>query len=111
MLMSNKEPVMTVLDVFPRPRRFVPFAMAALLAIGVAGNFPIAKAQGSPNIGAKKADPAKSFRVPPLPVGSAHVQLQPGMSKKDWHDAYKETGRPKFPANTVKRVGGTVERD
>ncbi len=103
---------MTVLDVLQRPRRFVPFAMAAFLAIGMVGNFPItAKAQGSPNSGLKKTDPSKSFRVPPLPIGSAHVQLQPGMSKKDWHDAYKETGRPKFPSNTVKRVGDTVERD
>jgi hypothetical protein len=70
-----------------------------------------ASAQGAANNAAKVPNPTKSFKVPPLPVGSEHVQLQPGMSKKDWHDAYKETGRPKFQLNTVKRVGGTVERD
>lgn len=58
---------------------------------------------------ASAAPPA--YKVPPRPIASDQVVLQPGMSKKDWHDAYKEEGRPTFKQNTVKRVGGTVERD
>lgn len=86
---------------------------AALLTIvlssGVAPSS--ANAQSATANGVKSLDPTKSFKVPPLPLGSAHVQLRPGMSDKDWHDAYKETGRPKFERHTVKHVGGTVERD
>lgn len=52
-----------------------------------------------------------TYKVPPRPVASDQVVVLPGMSKKDWHDAYKEEGRPTFKQNTVKRVGGTVERD
>lgn len=97
----------------PPRRRFTPLASAALFAIALSSSFASfdSTAQGAANNAAKTPNPTKSFKVPPLPAGSAHVQLQPGMSKKDWHDAYKETGRPKFQLNTVKRVGGTVERD
>lgn len=104
---------MLVRDITAHRRQYVPLAMAALLTIVFSGSFPLsaAHAQSTTNNGANKSDPTKSFKVPPLPTGSAQVQLQPGMSKKDWHDAYKETGRPKFKLNTVKRVGDTVERD
>ncbi|KAA0089054.1 hypothetical protein CIW54_09270 [Paraburkholderia sp. T12-10] len=86
---------------------------AAVLTIAFSSGFALnqACAKSTANNAAKSVDPAKSFKVPPLPNGSAHVVVQPGMSKKDWHDAYKETGRPKFKLNTVKRLGGTVERD
>lgn len=103
---------MPVRHVSPR-RRFTPLAATALLTITLSiglASFD-ANAQGATNNPAKTRNPTNSFKTPPLPVGSEHVQLQPGMSKKDWHDAYKETGRPKFQLNTVKRVGGTVERD
>lgn len=103
---------MPVHDVSSR-RQFVPLAMAALLTILFSSSVALmeARAQGASNSGAKNQDPTKSFKVPPRPVGSANTHLQPGMSEKDWHDAYKETGRPKFRLNTVKRAGGTVERD
>jgi hypothetical protein len=70
-----------------------------------------ASTQSAKSSDVKQANPAKSFKVPPLPPASAHVRIQPGMSKQDWHDAYKEKGRPRFNPNTVKRTGGTVERD
>jgi len=103
---------MSVRNDFPR-RQFVPLVTAAVLTSAFASGFALnqACAQGTANNAAKHVDPAKSFKVPPLPTGSAHVAVQPGMSKKDWHDAYKETGRPKFQLNTVKRLGDTVERD
>lgn len=103
---------MPVHDVSSR-RQFVPLVTAALLTIVLSSSFALieARAQGVANNGAKGPDPTKSFKVPPLPVGSANTRLKPGMSEKDWHDAYKETGRPKFKLNTVKRMGGTVERD
>jgi len=103
---------MPVHDVSSR-RQFVPLVTAALLTIVFSSSFALieARAQGVANNGAKSPDPTKSFKVPPLPVGSANTRLKPGMSEKDWHDAYKETGRPKFKLNTVKRMGGTVERD
>lgn len=103
---------MPVHDVSSR-RQFVPLVTAALLTILLSSSFALieARAQGAANSGAKNQDPTKSFKVPPLPVGSANTHVKPGMSEKDWHDAYKETGRPKFQLNTVKRVGGTVERD
>lgn len=94
-------------------RRFVPLATAALLTIVFSSSFALidARAESVTNNGAKNPNPTKGFKVPPLPVGSANVQLKPGMSEKDWHDAYKETGRPKFQRNTVKHVGDTVERN
>ena len=103
---------MPVRDFTPRRRRYVPLATAALLTIALSSSFASsgANAQSTSNNG-KNQNPAKSFKVPALPTGSGNVQIQPGMSKKDWQDAYKETGRPKFKQNTVKRVGGTVERD
>jgi len=103
---------MPVRHVSPR-RRFAPLARTALLTIALSSGLAsfATSAQDAANHAAKAPNPTKSFKVPPLPAGSEHVQLQPGMSKKDWHDAYKETGRPKFQLNTVKRVGGTVERD
>lgn len=48
---------------------------------------------------------------PPLPNGSAQVNVKPGMSDEEWEKAYKETGRPKFSSNSVKKNGGNVERD
>ena len=103
---------MPIHDISSR-RRFVPLATAVLFTIVFSSSFALieARAQGAANSGAKNPDPTKSYKVPPLPVGSANTRLKPGMSKKDWHDAYKETGRPKFQLNTVKRMGGTVERD
>lgn len=103
---------MRVHDVSSR-RQFVPLVTAALLTIALSSSFASieARAQDAANSGAKHQDPTKSFKVPPLPIGSANTHLKPGMSEKDWHDAYKETGRPKFKLNTVKRAGGTVERD
>lgn len=59
----------------------------------------------------KKPDPTMTFKVPPLPNGSAQVKPKAGMSDKDWEQAYKETGRPKFNRNTVKKTGENVERD
>ncbi len=104
---------MPVRDISPRRRQFVPLAMAALLTITLSSGFASneARAQSTSNKGATFPNPASSFKVPPRPILSGHFQIQPGMSKKDWADAYKETGRPKFKPNTVKRVGGTVERD
>ena|SRR5690242_612828 len=103
---------MTVHDAFPRRRQFVVSTMAALFTIIFSSGVPlIAKAESAANSSAKKPPAGNGVKAPPLPLGSANVQLQPGMSKKDWQDAYKETGRPKFQRNTVKRVGDTVERD
>ncbi|RDU98591.1 hypothetical protein DWV00_09865, partial [Trinickia dinghuensis] len=72
-------------------------AIAAALSIALSSGFAssAANAQSASNNG-KNQNPAKSFKVPALPTGSGNVQIQPGMSKKDWADAYKETGRPKF---------------
>jgi hypothetical protein len=108
----TKEPVMPVNDMSSR-RRFVPLATAALFTVVFSSSFALidAHAQSVTNNGAKNPNPTNGFKVPPLPAGSANVQLKPGMSEKDWHDAYKETGRPKFHRNTVKHVGDTVERD
>ncbi|MPW22202.1 hypothetical protein GCT13_36570 [Paraburkholderia sp. CNPSo 3157] len=58
-----------------------------------------------------KSTAAASYKVPPLPNGSAQVNVTPGMSKKDWEEAYKETGRPRFGQSTVNRQNGNVERD
>jgi hypothetical protein len=102
-------------DTSPRRRQFVPSAIAALLTVALSSGFGFAPSEASAQSananGGHAQNPAKSFKVPALPTGSGNVQIQPGMSKKDWQDAYKETGRPKFKQNTVKRVGGTVERD
>ena len=96
---------MPVHHIESRPRRIVPIAMAALLSIALCGALTLHEAKaGAPN-------PATNYKVPPRPMLSGNVQIQPGMSKKDWADAYKETGRPKFQLKTVKRVGGAVERD
>lgn len=96
-----------------RRRRFVPLAMSALLTVvfstGLATNE--ANAQSTNSNGGNGPNPAKSYQVPPRPTLSGNLQIQPGMSKKDWEDAYKETGRPKFNLKTVKRAGDTVERD
>ncbi|WP_164497716.1 hypothetical protein [Burkholderia catarinensis] len=51
------------------------------------------------------------IKPPPLPNGSAQVNVKAGMSDEDWGNAYKETGRPKFSKKTVKKVNGNVERD
>ncbi len=88
-----------------RPRKIAPIAMGLALSIALCGALSVYAAK------AQTVNPAKSYKVPPRPMLSGNVKIQPGMSKKDWNDAYKETGRPKFQLNTVKRVGGTVERD
>ena len=95
-----------------RPR-FVPLALSAFLVVAVSTGLAIseAKAEGKGDNGSKGPNPATSYKVPPRPILSAQVQIQPGMSKKDWEDAYKETGRPKFKLNSVKRANGTVQRD
>ncbi len=49
--------------------------------------------------------------MPPLPDGSAQVNVKAGMSDEDWEKAYKETGRPKFSKNSVKKLNGNVQRD
>ncbi|WP_269503590.1 hypothetical protein [Burkholderia sp. IMCC1007] len=51
------------------------------------------------------------IKPPPLPIGSAQVQIKAGMSEEDWEKAYKETGRPKFDRKLVKKNNGNVERD
>ena len=96
---------MPVHHIESRPRRIVPLATAALLSIALCGGLTVHEAK------AQTPNPATSYKVPPRPILSGNVKIQPGMSKKDWSDAYKETGRPKFQLNTVKRVGGTVERE
>ncbi|VWB11046.1 hypothetical protein BLA6860_00342 [Burkholderia lata] len=53
----------------------------------------------------------KTIKPPPLPNGSAHVNVKAGMSDEDWELAYKETGRPKFNRKSVKKSNGNVERD
>lgn len=97
----------------PRHRPVVPLATAALFTVAFSTGFASGEAiaQSASNTGGNSQNPAKSYKVPALPPGSANVKVQPGMSKKDWEDAYKETGRPKFNQSTVKRAGGTVERD
>ena len=93
---------MPVRDMSARSR-FFSSVTGALLTIVLSSGFALsdANAQSATANAVKKTDPTKSFKVPPLPLGSTHVQLQPGMSEKDWHDAYKETGRPKFERRTV----------
>lgn len=51
------------------------------------------------------------IKPPPLPIGSAQINLKAGMSDEDWDKAYKETGRPKFNRKLVKKNNGNVERD
>lgn len=95
-------------------RQFIPLLIAGSVAVALVGAFSFysAHAQGvAGGANANAAKPTISYKVPPLPNGSAHVVVQPGMSKKDWEDAYKETGRPKFNQSSVKRNGGNVERD
>ncbi|MGU3780173.1 hypothetical protein [Burkholderia metallica] len=55
--------------------------------------------------------PALKIKPPPLPNGSAQVNLKAGMSDEDWEKAYKETGRPKFSKKSVKKLNGNVERE
>jgi hypothetical protein len=101
---------------------FLPIVVtaAAMLLASIASHDALAQsanananANANPNGNAngKKQDPTKTFKVPPLPNGSAQVKLKAGMSDKDWGNAYKEEGRPKFDRSTVKKVGDTVERD
>ncbi|KVK75430.1 hypothetical protein WS90_29405 [Burkholderia cepacia] len=52
-----------------------------------------------------------NIKPPPLPNGSAHVNVKAGMSDEDWEKAYKETGRPKFSKKSVRKLNGNVERD
>ncbi|MBZ5789304.1 hypothetical protein K8353_04210 [Burkholderia contaminans] len=64
-----------------------------------------ANAQATGNASVMKIKP------PPLPNGSAQVNVKAGMSDEDWDKAYKETGRPKFSKKSVKKSNGNVERD
>ncbi|QVN19561.1 hypothetical protein [Burkholderia pyrrocinia] len=59
----------------------------------------------------KSNSSAVKIKPPPLPNGSAQVNVKPGMSDEDWEKAYKETGRPKFNLKSVKKAGGNVQRD
>ncbi|WP_230947355.1 hypothetical protein [Burkholderia territorii] len=63
--------------------------------------------------GAQQADKSSGGKIkpPPLPNGSAQVNVKPGMSEEDWDKAYKEKGRPKFNRKSVKNDNGNVERD
>ena len=79
--------------------------LVALIPAFVVGTAQEANAQQ-----ANMAPPGK-IKPPPLPNGSAHANVKPGMSEEDWDKAYKETGRPKFNRSLVKRSGGNVERD
>jgi len=88
-----------------RPRKITSIAMGLVFSMALCGALSAHAAKE------QTVNPTSSYKVPPRPILSGNVKIQPGMSKKDWHDAYKETGRPKFRLNTVKRVGGTVERD
>ncbi|WP_147298046.1 hypothetical protein, partial [Trinickia dinghuensis] len=78
---------MPVRDMSSRHRQFVPLAIAALLTISLSSGFASseANAQSTSNNG-KNSNSTKSFKVPALPTGSGNVQIQPGMSKKDWAD-------------------------
>lgn len=89
-----------------------PFILPILLLVASVSAFePVSvHAQGN-SANAPGQSNAAHYKVPPLPNGSAQVKIAPGMSEKDWEDAYKETGRPKFKASTVKRSNGNVERD
>ncbi|MCX4150061.1 MULTISPECIES: hypothetical protein [Paraburkholderia] len=79
--------------------------MTATVAFQVAVVSLDAAAQGkSPGQGA-------AIKAPPLPNGSAQIDVRPGMSDTEWKNAYKETGRPRFDPKKVKHVGDTVERD
>ena len=64
-----------------------------------------------PNAQEKSKSPVIKITPPPLPNGSAHVNVQPGMSDEEWEKAYKEAGRPKFNMKSVKKAGGNVQRD
>jgi hypothetical protein len=96
---------MSVHHIDHRSRNNTSLAMGLAVSIALCGALSVHAAQ------AQTVNPTSSYKVPPRPILSGNVKIQPGMSKKDWNDAYKETGRPKFQLNTVKRVGGTVERD
>jgi hypothetical protein len=95
---KKKENIMKSENVSSLRRQFIPLLFTVCLTV-------TAQAAGN------KPDPTTTFKVPPLPTGSAQAVVKAGMSKKDWEDAYKESGRPPFPRNSVKRTGGTVERD
>ncbi|NIF41063.1 hypothetical protein F3J14_09235 [Burkholderia sp. Tr-862] len=74
-------------------------------ALAFAVTVPDAKAQEKGNSSTVKIKP------PPLPNGSMHVNVKPGMSEEEWENAYKETGRPKFSRKSVKKANGNVQRD
>ncbi|WP_254603635.1 hypothetical protein [Burkholderia lata] len=70
-------------------------------------------AVGAQDVNAQQTSNASAPQIkpPPLPNGSAHVNVKAGMSDEDWEKAYKETGRPKFSKNSVKKLNGNVERE
>ncbi|WP_260435977.1 hypothetical protein [Burkholderia sp. Bp9143] len=78
-------------------------ALTSTLVVTVAVRDTSAQQANTPSIG--------KVKPPPLPNGSAHVNVKPGMSDEDWEKAYKETGRPKFDRKSVKNANGNVERD
>ena len=69
-------------------------------------------AVGVQDVGAQQTSnsSAQKIKPPPLPNGSAHVNVKAGMSDEDWEKAYKETGRPKFSKKSVSKSNGNVER-
>ncbi|WP_081065074.1 hypothetical protein [Burkholderia cepacia] len=78
-------------------------ALIAMFAIAVGVQDANAQATGNASV--------MNIKPPPLPNGSAHVNVKAGMADEDWEKAYKETGRPKFTKNSVKKLNGNVERD
>ncbi|MBN3768877.1 MULTISPECIES: hypothetical protein [unclassified Burkholderia] len=70
-------------------------------------------AVGVQDVGAQQTSNSSALKIkpPPLPNGSAQVNVKAGMSDEDWEKAYKETGRPKFNRKLVKKANGNVERD
>jgi hypothetical protein len=97
----------------PHKRNWVPLVAIAVLTIALSCVLAFrAKAESAAgNAAGNKSSPPATFKVPPLPTGSAQAVVKPGMSDKEWEEAYKETGRPKFKRNTVQHIGGGVERD
>ncbi|RAQ13876.1 hypothetical protein DPR02_05775 [Burkholderia cepacia] len=86
--------------------------------LGIAGSlvalitmFAVAVGVQDANAQATSNASVMNIKPPPLPNGSAQVNVKAGMSDEDWEKAYKETGRPKFSKNSVKKLNGNVQRD
>ncbi|HDR9759333.1 TPA: hypothetical protein ACK3RU_003277 [Burkholderia cepacia] len=78
-------------------------ALITMFAVAVGVQDANAQATGNASV--------MNIKPPPLPNGSAQVNVKAGMSDEDWEKAYKETGRPKFSKNSVKKLNGNVQRD